>query len=212
MSISLKNVCLSLHERSEELRNFNLDVEGVHALVGASGSGKSNVLKVICGLVIIDEGDVYLDDNEVSYCLPRRRNVSVISDFTMPPNRRNALAVVAYPLRLRKRPRLVAVEKLKELGIPEDECFGNLSGYDRLRLLFARATVTGKTNILLDDVESFVTPEQWREISRTFEGLSVLYTTYDPRYVLGSHTLLRYGRIVPPTDIYYTKYMEQVDD
>lgn len=46
----LKQICL------------NLPSEKTHILLGSSGSGKSTLLKLIMGLEIADEGEIYIDD------------------------------------------------------------------------------------------------------------------------------------------------------
>ncbi|WP_285399615.1 ABC transporter ATP-binding protein [Lysinibacillus sp. fls2-241-R2A-57] len=39
---------------------------GIHALIGPNGAGKTTLLKSICGLVVVDEGEIWFDDNLVS--------------------------------------------------------------------------------------------------------------------------------------------------
>ena len=39
---------------------------GIHALIGPNGAGKTTLLKSICGLVVVDEGEVWFGDNLVS--------------------------------------------------------------------------------------------------------------------------------------------------
>ena len=57
----------------------------VVALLGPSGSGKSTLLRVIAGLLVADEGSVWLDDRDIT-AVPAHRPVSY-THLTLPTNR-----------------------------------------------------------------------------------------------------------------------------
>ena len=54
------------------LNGVSLDVYPgeVHALLGDNGAGKSTLIKVLCGAVIPDSGEILLDGNKVSFTSP----------------------------------------------------------------------------------------------------------------------------------------------
>ena len=55
------------------LSNGNLDVHAgeVVALIGANGSGKSTMSKVVNGVVVLDGGKLLLDDKPVHFSSPQ---------------------------------------------------------------------------------------------------------------------------------------------
>jgi ABC-type sugar transport system ATPase subunit len=49
------------------------------AIVGPSGSGKSTLLHAICGLIPIDAGQVFLNDQDITSTPAHRRNIGLVS-------------------------------------------------------------------------------------------------------------------------------------
>lgn len=66
-NISFKNVCFSYDEKNI-FKDLCFDIpEGTSvAFVGESGCGKSTIVKQIIGLLKIDEGNIYVDGNDLS--------------------------------------------------------------------------------------------------------------------------------------------------
>ena len=66
-NISFKNVCFSYEEKNifEDL-SFNIAAGSSVALVGESGSGKSTIVKQIIGLLKVDKGNIYVDNNDLA--------------------------------------------------------------------------------------------------------------------------------------------------
>ena len=64
--IALKNVT-KVMDNNVILDNINLNLEEgkIYGLVGRNGSGKSVLLKVICGFLKPTEGSVLVDDNDL---------------------------------------------------------------------------------------------------------------------------------------------------
>jgi len=66
-SIYFKNVCFSYEEKNIfENLSFNIAAGSCVALVGESGCGKSTIVKQIIGLLKVDEGSIYVDNNDLS--------------------------------------------------------------------------------------------------------------------------------------------------
>lgn len=66
--ISFKNVSVSINEQSI-LKNINLKFEKgkIIGIIGASGSGKSTIVNLLCGFLHPTEGDILLDDHVSIY-------------------------------------------------------------------------------------------------------------------------------------------------
>ena len=65
---------------TEVLKKINLDIDEGNFLVllGPSGCGKSTLLNIIAGLETINEGNVYIDDYNVSKVEPKDRNIAMV--------------------------------------------------------------------------------------------------------------------------------------
>ena len=64
--IEMKNICKRFGG-IDALKNVNLSVKRgtIHALVGENGAGKSTLMKVLTGVLHVDEGEIYLNGNRV---------------------------------------------------------------------------------------------------------------------------------------------------
>ena len=65
---------------TEVLRKINLEIDEGNFLVllGPSGCGKSTLLNIIAGLETINEGNVHIDDYNVSKVEQKERNISLL--------------------------------------------------------------------------------------------------------------------------------------
>jgi ABC-type Fe3+/spermidine/putrescine transport system ATPase subunit len=79
MSITLDNVTKRYADQVTVDR-VNLEVETgeLFVLLGASGSGKSTILRLIAGLVIPDEGAIRLAGRDVTQLPPQKRDVGFV--------------------------------------------------------------------------------------------------------------------------------------
>ena len=59
LNVELKNICLKL-QGNQIFRNFSLKFssKGISVIIGANGSGKTILTKIIKGIIKIDDGKV----------------------------------------------------------------------------------------------------------------------------------------------------------
>src|SRR5688500_15056090 len=89
------------------LRNIGFEVnEGeILVLLGASGSGKTTILRIISGLDTPDSGVVQLHDKDVTNLPARERGTGVIfQSYALFP-KMSVERNIAYGLRLRNKPK-----------------------------------------------------------------------------------------------------------
>ena len=129
------------------------------AIVGFSGSGKSTVLKIICGLLEADSGKIETSDGDIAMVF----QYSALFDSL------NVFDNIIFALRERKDLRKkysekdlkrIVEEKLKLVGLNgiEDKFPSELSGGMQKRVSFARAIVTNPKTILYDEPTSGLDP------------------------------------------------------
>jgi ABC-type Fe3+/spermidine/putrescine transport system ATPase subunit len=126
-------------------------------LLGASGSGKSTVLRLIAGLAVPDEGRILLHGRDVSALPPQQRgtgfvfqNYSIFRHMSVAANIEFGLKIrrMKGAERARKREELLELVDLAGLG----ERYGNqLSGGQQQRVALARALAYEPSVLLLDE-------------------------------------------------------------
>jgi polar amino acid transport system ATP-binding protein len=199
------------------LQGIDLTVEEHTAVVmiGASGSGKSSLLRCINLLVDIDDGDILLDGE-------------VVTDPTVDPQRvRRSLAMVFQHFNLFPHMRVldqITLAPVKAHGIPKDEAidearallarFGladrerdypdQLSGGQQQRVALIRAIATRPRALLLDEITSALDPELVGEVLEVVRelkvgGMTMLIATHEmafARDVADEVCFLHQGRVV----------------
>ncbi|KKL48210.1 hypothetical protein LCGC14_2327780 [marine sediment metagenome] len=141
--------------------NMDLEIKDKEffVLLGPTGAGKSTTLRLVAGLEIPDEGEVFLEGNNVNELSPASRDVAfVFQYYTLYPNytvRKN----LEFPLRsdLRKLSEEEITNKVAEvarvLHIEHllDRGTVNLSGGEMQRVAIGRAIVRSPKVFLMDE-------------------------------------------------------------
>lgn len=150
-------------------KNFSLDVSlsadgGITVLMGASGAGKTTILKLIAGILTPDEGFINLDsnvffDSEKKINLPiQARNVGfVFQDYALFPHL-SARQNIAYGIKDKNLKNEKALEMLALFHIEhlENRVPSEMSGGEQQRVALARALASEPKIVLLDEPLSAV--------------------------------------------------------
>ena len=208
------------------LRGVDLQVArgAIAVLLGASGSGKTVLLKVALGLLRPDAGEAWLCGTPVHAATPEELgrtwqhvgvlfqggalfdSASVYENLELPLRERTALS------RAERRARIG--ETLGLLGLSGTEALlpGELSGGMRKRTAFARAVVLRPEVLLVDEPTAGLDPFSTRAVSselllaRDAFGATVLAITHDlptAFHVADRLALLHEGRVLgdlPPAE------------
>ncbi|MGB9178778.1 MAG: ABC transporter ATP-binding protein [Pyrinomonadaceae bacterium] len=157
MAASVRSVSKSF-KKTVVLEDINFDVAEGESLVllGASGSGKTTILRIIAGLEEPDTGRVILRGEDVTELPARERNVGVIfQNYALFP-RMTVEKNIGYGLRIRGRARKEireTVDRLIELVHLEEhrqKYPSQLSGGQQQRVAIAR-TLAYQPQVLLFD-------------------------------------------------------------
>lgn len=143
------------------LNDISFDVKDGEtlAIVGFSGSGKSTILKIICGLLTQDNGTVKTSEGDIA----------MVFQYSALFDSMNVFDNIAFALT--ERPDLrkkytheelntIVKQKLKLVGLAgiEDKYPSELSGGMQKRVSFARAIVTEPKTILFDEPTAGLDP------------------------------------------------------
>ena len=160
MSIKVKNLTKIFDER-KVLDDISFEVADGEtlAVVGFSGSGKSTVLKLICGLIEKDGGEIITSEGDVAMVF----QYSALFDSL------NVADNISFALRERRDLKnKYSEQELKEIVSKKLELVGlsgierkfpsELSGGMQKRVSFARAIVTEPKTILYDEPTAGLDP------------------------------------------------------
>ncbi|MBC7843361.1 MAG: ATP-binding cassette domain-containing protein [Gemmatimonadaceae bacterium] len=161
------------------------------AVLGASGDGKSSLLRTLAGLQVLRRGQVVVNGRDVTALPPEKRGVVYLhQEPVLFPH----LAVhenVAFPLTLRGVPKRDAVRRglewLERLQV--SDVSGNmpdaLSGGQRHRVALARALCAEPAVLLLDEPLASLDPAVRRDVraalleARAASGAAMVLVTHD---------------------------------
>jgi polar amino acid transport system ATP-binding protein len=181
----------------EVLRGVNLSVHEheVVALIGASGSGKSTLLRCIGLLETVDDGQVWLDDQDITdphvdADLVRRRFGVVFQAYNLFPHMSVVDNITVAPRVVHgvdpKAARSEAMALLERIGLADKaESFPDkLSGGQQQRAAIARAIAVRPRVLLLDEITSALDPELVGEVLSLVrelagQGMTILMATHE---------------------------------
>src|SRR5438309_1465864 len=84
------------------------------ALLGPSGCGKTTTLRCIAGLVVADEGQIFIGDQLVNNLPPRERDIALVfQNYALYPHM-TVFGNLAFPLRLRKHTEHEIAKRVEE--------------------------------------------------------------------------------------------------
>jgi len=175
------------------IKNLSLDIyEGEFlTLLGASGCGKTTVLRMISGLEQVTEGKVYIDDVDVTNLDPTKREVNTIfQNFALFPHM-TVTDNVAFGLKMKKttkeeiEKRVKKAIKLVKLEGFENRYPAELSGGQQQRVAIARGIVMNPKVLLLDESLCSLGLKLKRQMQLELKkiqkklGITFIYVTHD---------------------------------
>jgi polar amino acid transport system ATP-binding protein len=179
------------------LRGINLDVElhQVVCLIGASGSGKSTMLRCINQLETVDDGEIRLAGDRVSGrgidVDALRREVGIVfQSFNLFPHMTVLQNVTLAPVKVLGLTAHLAEERgialLKRIVLDEKakEYPDRLSGGQQQRVAIVRALAMEPHLLLLDEITSALDPELVGEVLNIVrdlaaDGMTMMLATHE---------------------------------
>ncbi|MEX0853034.1 MAG: ABC transporter ATP-binding protein [Bauldia sp.] len=177
----------------EAIRMIDLNVEKGQfcALLGPSGCGKSTLLRMIAGLEVATQGQIFIDGVDVTNVPPAKRRIAMVfQSYALYPHmtvRQN----ISFSLRVAKAPkefierRTREVANMLQLGELLDRRPAQLSGGQRQRVAIGRALVREPQVFLFDEplsnLDAMLRVQMRVEIAKLHKDLkaTMIYVTHD---------------------------------
>lgn len=197
MSIELKNVSKEFGGvRAVQGVTFSVREGELMALLGPSGGGKTTVLRMIAGLEMPTEGDLFIRGQRVNDLSVQERNIGFVFQNYALFKSMNVFKNIAFGLKVKKWKRKEQKERVGELM----ELFGlqglearyphQLSGGQRQRVAIARALAPKPSVLLLDEpfgaVDAKIRQElrEWLVTLHHELSVTTIFVTHDQEEAL----------------------------
>ena len=205
------------------VRHLNLHVEDGEcvALVGPSGCGKSSTLRLIAGLDPVSEGEIILNEANVTHSSAAKRAVGMVfQSYALLPHL-SVFANLELGLRVRgvrpfdRQQRIQAMLELVQLQDRANVLPAELSGGQRQRVALARALLRDPDVYLLDEPMSNLDAQLREELRPELRRLvldrqkPVIHVTHDQHEAMAIAdriAVLHSGKIqqvATPEDLYH---------
>lgn len=179
-------------------------------LLGASGCGKTTLMRMIAGFESPDSGRIFIDGQDVTDLPPRARRLGMVfQQYSLFPHM-TVEANIAYGLRAQRasevevRNRVDEMLALVQLPQARDKRPGQLSGGQQQRVALARALATRPSVLMLDEPLGALDLKLRRQLQTELKrihretGTTFLFVTHDQEEALHLSdriAVMRGGRI-----------------
>lgn len=219
--IQIKNVAKRFGDY-QALSDINLTIadQEFMVLLGASGCGKTTLLRIIAGLETQTEGEVWIGDKRVDHLAPKDRGIAMVfQNYAVFPHL-TVFENIGFGLRMQKLPndevtkRVHRTAELMHIEQLLKRYSGELSGGQRQRVAVARALAMEPDVILMDEPLSNLDALLRLEMRAELKGVlaesktTAIYVTHDQVEAMSLAdriSVMHQGRIVQaatPVEVY----------
>lgn len=182
------------------LDGINLSVHKgeVVVILGPSGCGKSTLLRCINGLETVNDGKIYLDEEEITSnskkIIHQRQKIGMVfQSYDLFPHKNIIDNITLAPVKVQKRPKREVEQEadklLKRVGLFEKRKAypRQLSGGQKQRVAIVRALCMNPEIMLFDEITAALDPEMVREVLDVMlelakQGMTMVIVTHEMQF------------------------------
>jgi multiple sugar transport system ATP-binding protein len=206
------------------VKNMDLEINSgeFFVLLGPTGAGKTTTLRCVAGLEKQNEGDVYIDGNNVNNIAPANRDVAFVFQYYSLYPHYTVRENLEFPLKpkMRRMPqdeidrRVAQTSKILRIDHLLERKSDNLSGGEMQRVTIGRAIVRKPKVFLMDEPLSNLDAKLREELRAELKrlqidlGATLFFVTHDQVEAMTMAdriAVLNKGKVMqlgPPFDIY----------
>ena len=193
------------YDDNQILKDFSVEIDSheMISVIGGSGSGKTTMLKLINGLLLPDQGHVYIDGIDIQTINQNelRRHIGyVIQNIGLFPHM-NIEDNISYVLRLQKTDPQMIKERVHELIVMMDldqdilkRYPDELSGGQKQRIAIYRGFIANHPVVLCDEPTGALDVKNSEEVFKTLKELAkeklVIVISHDEKLASKYHDYL----------------------
>ena len=200
--VSLKSATISQRNKTIFKNvDFKINTGEFVFLIGKTGSGKSSLIKVLYGDLVIDEGEgnvvgfdlKNIKNKEISLL---RRKIGVVfqdfkllQDMTVYENLDFVLKATGWRDKIKIKNKIHEVLELVSIEISTEKYPFELSGGEQQRIAIARALLNEPQLIIADEPTGNLDPDTSQNIMKLFKklherGITILMATHDYNMIM----------------------------
>ena len=187
----------------------------IYALLGENGAGKSTLVKILSGVIIPDEGKIYLNENSLKLNSPLDAKKNDIGMVFQHFNLFETLSVFENLIidseeqRESLREKIESVMKKYNFSIDLDIPVLNLSAGQKQKVEIIRSLIRSPKVLIMDEPTSVLTEQETSELFLSLkkfseEGILIIYITHKLKEVMelcDEVAVMRRGKLVSVSEI-----------
>ncbi len=201
------------------IANDNVSLEfnsgKIYALLGENGAGKSTLVKILSGVIIPDEGKIYLNENNLQLNSPLDAKKNDIGMVFQHFNLFETLSVFENLIidsdeqRESLREKIDSIMKKYNFSIDLDIPVLNLSAGQKQKVEIIRCLIRSPKVLIMDEPTSVLTEQETSELFLSLkkfseEGILIIYITHKLKEVMqlcDEVAVMRRGKLVSVSQI-----------
>ena len=187
----------------------------IYALLGENGAGKSTLVKILSGVIIPDEGKIYLNENNLNLNSPSDAKKNDIGMVFQHFNLFETLSVFENLIidsdeqRESVREKIDSIMKKYNFSIDLDIPVLNLSAGQKQKVEIIRCLIRSPKVLIMDEPTSVLTEQETSELFLSLkkfseEGILIIYITHKLKEVMqlcDEVAVMRRGKLVSVSQI-----------
>ncbi len=205
--IAIDHITVTYEKGPMVLKDFSLHVASGESvcLTGASGCGKTSLLKAVLGFVPLAEGRITVDGVELTAHTVeaiRRKVAWIPQELALPAEWVSEMVKIPFELRVNRQmgfDKALLMSHFAALGLDEDlydKRVNEISGGQRQRIMLAVAALLHKPLLMVDEPTSALDAESVGRVTAFFralcqqEGATILSVSHDRHFAEACHRIV----------------------